>query len=745
MTTGTKTPIDPGLIARVAAGVRYAFTGNAPVWFGPQQPLLPMVPEAEKESVAGRQFDYPVGVNQRTRPRTDEPVSFEQMRGLADGYDLLRLVIETRKDQVAKLKWQIKTKDDKKQPDARCESITQFLACPDQEHTWDDWLRMLLEDLFVLDAPAIYPRMTNGGQLYALEPIDGSTIKRVIDAHGRTPLPPEPAYQQILKGIPAVDYSRDELIYKPRNPRTHKVYGYSPVEQIIMTVNIALRRQLNQLSYYTEGNTPNLVFGVPDNWNPDQIRQFQDWWDVLCSGETKHKARFVPGGVTPHDTKAGALKDEFDEWLARVVCFAFSINPTPFIKQQNRATADNAHTQALEEGLAPVMAWIKSLIDLVIVRYFGAADLEFAWAEEEAQNPLEQAQVAQIYVTAKVLHPDEVRADLGRPPLTPEQKEELNPPPPPMLAMTSDDPEDEPPEPEPPKDKEAVAKAKKAAPALTPIDRERAAIKREQGKLNKTVAAFLSEQGKNIAQQVIAARESVGKMSTEDLDKVKRIMELLDFQGWAALAGDVQEILEAITEDGAVQALAQVGIAGATGAELTEAQLAEYDAMLSQVNQKAVEYAQARSAELVGMKWVDGELVENPNAAWCISESTRDMIQSDVARAIEEGMSNDDLAALLEENYSFSPERAEMIARTETAFADVAGNMAGYRESGVVESKRWIVGGDCCDLCQEMDGVVVGLDEDFPNGGGDGPPLHPNCRCDVSPVVTEQDNQEQDE
>jgi len=29
----------------------------------------------------------------------------------------------------------------------------------------------------------------------------------------------------------------------PRNPRPHKAYGFSPVEQIVMTVNIALRRQ----------------------------------------------------------------------------------------------------------------------------------------------------------------------------------------------------------------------------------------------------------------------------------------------------------------------------------------------------------------------------------------------------------------------------------------------------------------------------------------------------------------------
>jgi hypothetical protein len=36
------------------------------------------------------------------------------------------------------------------------------------------------------------------------------------------PEPPDPAYQQILKGIPAADFSAEELLYLPRNPRAHR-------------------------------------------------------------------------------------------------------------------------------------------------------------------------------------------------------------------------------------------------------------------------------------------------------------------------------------------------------------------------------------------------------------------------------------------------------------------------------------------------------------------------------------------
>lgn len=423
---GTSTPIDPGLIARLVAGVRYGLTGQAPAWFGPGDPPKPMA----QEQARGRQFDFQVNTNAQLRPRGTEQVTFDQMRALADGYDLLRVVIETRKDQMAKLHWTIKPKSDDQQPDAGCSEIEQFLQSPDREHDWDTWLRMLIEDLLVIDAPAIFPRMTVGGDLYALEPIDGASIKRVLDATGRTPMAPDPAYQQVLKGMPAVDYSRDELIYAPRNVRTSRIYGYSPVEQIIMTVNIALRRQIHQLQYYTEGNMPEALIGVPEDWNPDQVRQFQEYWDSLLEGNTamRRHAKFVPGALKYIPTKEAGLKDEYDEWLARVVCFAFSIAPTPFIKQQNRATADNAHQQALEEGLAPMQNWVRSLMTTIIARWFRRPDLEFSWNEEEATDPLVQAQVNQIYLAAKVVTADEVRADIGRQPLTAQQRQELTPP-----------------------------------------------------------------------------------------------------------------------------------------------------------------------------------------------------------------------------------------------------------------------------------------------------------------------------
>lgn len=411
----------PSLIQRAVAAIGRALPSGqraAADWFGPEAPPTPQAPP----DVAGRQFDYPVGYNLWQQPKTQEGRDFRALRALADGYDVLRLLIETRKDQMCGLAWSIKRRDPAaKGDDARLPVLEAFFRRPDGVNGWSTWLRMLLEDLLVIDAPTLYVQRTLAGQAIAFQVMDGATIKPVIDAFGRRPAPPATAYQQVLKGLAAVDYTADDLLYLPRNRRAHRVYGYSPVEQLEITVNIALRRQLFQLQYYTEGNIPEALIGVPDAWSPDQIKQFQSYWDLLHEGDgaARRHAKFVPGGVakTFIPIKEPELKGAFDEWLARVACYCFSVSPQPFVAQMNRATAETAAEMAEDEGNQPTKRWVKELIDTLLAEEFASPDLEFAWAAPTVQDPAAQAATLDTYVRAGLMSPNEARALLGLDPV----------------------------------------------------------------------------------------------------------------------------------------------------------------------------------------------------------------------------------------------------------------------------------------------------------------------------------------
>ena len=403
---GTRAPFTPASLRRL---LPQAPQGDA---FSPGEPTIPAFREAL------RLWDFPVGINTVYEPRTDEPISFTELRALADRHDITRLAIETRKDQLEKLDWTIKprvTRRSDGEARARAAQVAEFCRRPDGATPFATWLRALLEDVLVLDAPAIELRRNRGGGIIGLDIVDGATIKLLFDATGRVPTPPAPAYEQIIQSRPWKLLTRDYLLYLPRNPRPHKAYGFSPVEQIVMTVNIALRRQVMQLQHFTTGNVPPGLLTAPEGWNAEQIRQFQEWFDSVLAGNTGARTRLVwaPSGTAYQACTEAPYKDEFDEWLARIVCYAFSLPPTAFMRQVNRATAETAHSAALAEGLEPLKNWVKRLIDHVIQDRMAYADLEFAWVDPRPVQPIEQAKVLDTYVRRGIYTVNEARDILG--------------------------------------------------------------------------------------------------------------------------------------------------------------------------------------------------------------------------------------------------------------------------------------------------------------------------------------------
>ena len=197
--------------------------------------------------------------------------------------------------------------------------------------------------------------------------------------------------------------------------RAHKLYGFSPVEQIALTVNIALRREAATLDYYRAGSTPDAFATLPKEWTVDQIRQFQDYFDALMSGNSARRrmTKFMPADFRLVEARQPPLKDQYDEWLARVICYAFSVPASAFVGQVNRATSETLRLQAMQEGLVPLKAWIKSALDHVIQVCLGEPDLEFAWVGDDAVDPLQQAQTLNILVGAGIKTIAEARADLG--------------------------------------------------------------------------------------------------------------------------------------------------------------------------------------------------------------------------------------------------------------------------------------------------------------------------------------------
>jgi hypothetical protein len=382
--------------------------------FSPGTPLFPTDPQPV------RTWQFQPGTNINFQPRAYEPFGFPQLRAFAN-VELIRLAIETRKDQVERMDWRIKVKDPRKKrldADERIRRIEKFWRKPDGETHFATWLRKSMEDLLVLDAPAFEKRRSRSGKLVGLDIVEGDSIKLLVDSTGRRPKMPAPAYLQVMYGRPWATLTTDDLLYIPRNPRPHKLYGYGPVESIVVTINTALQRQASQLFHFGVGNVPAGILTAPEGWSPDQISEFQDWFDSRLSGNLgeKQKVLWVPSGAKFQPFKDKPLADEFDEWLARVVCYCFSLPATAFIRSQNRATAESADQTALEEGREPFLRWWKRIADDVIAEDHDSPDLEWAWEISDDIDPLKQAQIDDLRLRNGSLAINEVRDRYGEEP-----------------------------------------------------------------------------------------------------------------------------------------------------------------------------------------------------------------------------------------------------------------------------------------------------------------------------------------
>ncbi len=409
------------LMERFGALVQMAQAANTAI-FGPGA-----APQTLIEDEPPRIFEYQPGVNLVTVPRAGFGVlPFSVLRALAQSSKEIRLNIELIKRTVRGLEWDIVLRG--KQVDGYrvvTSEVVRFFEQPDGVHDFDAWVNQLLETLLTIDAVTIYPDIQDG-KLLSLDLVDGATIRPLLDLRGRIPRPPQPAYLQVLYGIPATHYSVDRLIYAPLNAKTHTPYGESPIEWVLMAINTAIRHDAVRLGWFTEGNIPGVLVSVSPEWTPEQLQTFTEYFDALAKGDIQRASRvlFVPGNGAQsifQPQQGDADKIEVDKWLMQVVCWAFGNNPAEFGLVPSSGLGGAGYVQGMENAqyrsmIGPITGYLKVLFDRIIRDYFKRTDLEFKWIGlEPPEDDLRRAQVDQVYLSMGVYSPAYVQERLGVP------------------------------------------------------------------------------------------------------------------------------------------------------------------------------------------------------------------------------------------------------------------------------------------------------------------------------------------
>jgi hypothetical protein len=476
-------------MANVANAMRNTYGSNNPLprnpWlnmvpFGPGTPITPGAINPVDPATGRpepRRFEYQVAQN--INVTATRLVPFQTLRAAADSIDILRRCIEVTKNKLSGLDWDIVLASDASEKIAsesggdhvramakarlkytdEIARLREFWESPDKANglTFSDWLMIAAEETLVIDALAIYPQPSVGGDLYGFQILDGSTIKPLIDDRGMRPQPPAAAFQQILYGFPRSEFSAteedpkadgefssDNLAYLIRNRRTTTVYGFSPVERALPLADIYLRRQQWIRAEYTDGVLPDLMFTTDADWgtNPELLLAYENIMNDQLAGDTnqRKRARLLPTGLEPvvNEGYGEKFKDTLDDYLITSICGHFGVQPSEigFAPKGGLGGAgfQEGEAQSAEAiGIQPLANWYSKMITNLSYTYLGMPrELEFKLMTSKRQDNESSARKAQIEITSAGKTINERRSELGLPLLDTPQADM------PMLVTGSD-------------------------------------------------------------------------------------------------------------------------------------------------------------------------------------------------------------------------------------------------------------------------------------------------------------------
>lgn len=439
--------------------------------FGPINPHVPQ-PISPTRTDTGRPevriWEYPVGWN--IPGNETRLIPWDVLYTAAAQVDIMRRCIEIRKRHVRSLDWAFgvsteaiaaayradprRGKDDlesqlreKYQPEI--DRLTEFWTKPWRTNgmSFGQWVNAVQDQHLTLDAVAIYPRTTYGGDVIDLEIVDASTIKPLADWRGARPSGDHPAFQQVLYGFPRGEYTAtcevddqgntvmrggykaDQLYYWRETFRPRSFYGLSAVEQALLAARLYMKRQGWMLSEYDDGSTP-LTWLVPEGaeaseLDPRQRREYETAINDDLGGQTaaRHRIKLSYPGFKPEMMPSvdERYKPDYDLHLIKLLASFFGVPITELGFTETKGLGSTGYHEGQEDvmdrvGRRPDIACLRELINDISRTWLGAPpEIEFDFLGLESEDEAAQDAVADTRVRSGRMTYNEDRKRLGLP------------------------------------------------------------------------------------------------------------------------------------------------------------------------------------------------------------------------------------------------------------------------------------------------------------------------------------------
>lgn len=196
-----------------------------------------------------------------------------------------------------------------------------------------------------------------------------------------------PSYIQLVNGIIRNTYTRGELAFGVRNPRSDiyvQGYGYSELEQLITIITAHLFAEEYNRRFFMQGSAPKGILNFKgDNLTPDQLEAFKRQWRSNLEGvENSWRTPIMQAeqGVEWIDLHPSNQEMEYSMWieyLIKITCAVFLIDPAELNFDMHGGVQQTPLFESSQEwklkasrdrGLKPMLRFIAKMINDQIVQ-----------------------------------------------------------------------------------------------------------------------------------------------------------------------------------------------------------------------------------------------------------------------------------------------------------------------------------------------------------------------------------------
>lgn len=625
-----------------------------------------------------------------------------------------------------------------------------FTTTSDAMYTVEAHLELAGDTFLLLDNPT---RPTN---MFILPP-DRMTVNPGEQKDGYNILNYEykPPTQNGSGNVEPIKY-QPELIIQIKTPNPNNAYrGKSVVEAGALDIDTDNLAGEFLKKFFMNGSVPNFALSSDLRINRDDITRItEDLRRNYTGSKNAFKTLILGGGLKPvtvqqsnKETELVAVEEAMRDKI--MAMFKNTKSSLGIVEDVNRANAEQSMLAWKRNVIKPKMQRIVDTLNEFLVPRFGS-NLILTFKDpvpEDVAGKVEQVSKIMASTVRQIMTVNEAREILDLDPLIGDEFDTITQPTGPPLQLTPT----------------AAPAPDKAARNIRNVSYIKH-LRRNKTLQEAVISKEMYEAARVLAKSILKARAKANKSeprkyryvsndgAIEYWAKQVKIAEVVEQR----FAGKIDQFLVSLEEKALKNLHAQI-----KGNKLIKRKAFDLFNPDEEIK-NGIDLFTPLAEQIAALAGSEAYTLLNLQTAYAPTRSLRDTVEQAVRAftqsfvetdkqkltdILDSGLNNGDSVAQIERQIrdqfgDFRKSQSTVIARTETMRASNAGAIDAYQQSGVVEALQWLTAedGNVDAECAELDGNIVGFGSSFFETAflsGEQPPLHPNCRCVLLPVLVD--------